>query len=168
MYAGQVDTVPLPTTGHLHILKNGYVYWENDARWDSVLKRPVDSRRAIGKLDPNNRTRMYPNKNYYELFADTSLPGDFGSVLSYGPYAALRAAAERTGCLERFRLRFRAIGKSCSPLRCMPYARRKVVSGISRSGASTTIAVWKNRSVKRKYAICTSRLPGIQQRLENS
>ena len=52
MYAGKGESVALPTTGHLHILKTGYVYWENDGKWDNAKKQTVDGRVSIGRLDP--------------------------------------------------------------------------------------------------------------------
>ena len=33
MYAGKNTPIELPKKGHLHILTNGYVYWENDGKW---------------------------------------------------------------------------------------------------------------------------------------
>ena len=36
MYAGKNTPIELPKKGHLHILKNGYVYWENGTRKQSV------------------------------------------------------------------------------------------------------------------------------------
>jgi len=34
MYAGKNTPIELPKKGYLHILTNGYVYWENDGKWD--------------------------------------------------------------------------------------------------------------------------------------
>lgn len=99
MYAGRGQTVPLPKTGHLHVLKTGYVYWENDGRWDKEKKQPEDTRVSIGKIDPTDKQRMFPNRKYYELFSEDTPPGDFGDSLSYGPYFVLRAAAEAVGCM---------------------------------------------------------------------
>ena len=33
MYAGKNTPIELHKKGHLHILTNGYVYWENDGKW---------------------------------------------------------------------------------------------------------------------------------------
>ena len=68
MYAGEATIVTLPAVGRVHILKNGYVYWENDGKWDPVKKRTIDSRVSIGKLVPDTRDQLYPNKKYFELF----------------------------------------------------------------------------------------------------
>ena len=40
MYFGKSDPIPLPTVGHLHILKNGYVYWERTSSWDKKKEDP--------------------------------------------------------------------------------------------------------------------------------
>ena len=44
MYAGKNDPVPMPTTGHLHTLKTGYVYWEDGGKWDNEKCQTIDVR----------------------------------------------------------------------------------------------------------------------------
>ena len=43
MYFGKSDPIPLPTVGHLHILKNGYVYWERTSSWAMSLSLVIAS-----------------------------------------------------------------------------------------------------------------------------
>ena len=113
MYAGKAKAIDLPSTGHLHILKNGYVYWHMGNGWNSKKKQPDDGRVAIGKIDPDNEKMFFPNSKYWDLFptgtddkGDTVLPthlqkpGRVSSLLNYGCYAAMKAAADKTGCLQ--------------------------------------------------------------------
>ncbi len=57
MYFGKSDPIPLPTVGHLHILKNGYVYWERTSSWDKKKKiHPARMKtRILKNLEPTNR-----------------------------------------------------------------------------------------------------------------
>ena len=123
MYAGRSEAIALPQTGHLHILKNGYVYWENDGKWDKTQKRMVDKRVSIGKLcDLSDRSKFYPNKTYWKLFPDgihsgdasaerlqntvlstLNEPGDFSNRLNYGSFLVLKLAAEKIGMLPTLR-----------------------------------------------------------------
>lgn len=100
MYAGRGETLPLPNEGHLHILRSGYVYWEDDGRWDKDCKCRKDTRRSIGKLDPSNKKRFYPNNTYYEIFGGGEVPGIFSKVLTFGPYEALYATGVKIGLIE--------------------------------------------------------------------
>ena len=70
MYAGKNTPIELPKKGHLHILKNGYVYWENDGKWDKESKRMRDSRVSIGKIADAEKSLFYPNRKYWKLFPD--------------------------------------------------------------------------------------------------
>ena len=123
MYAGKNTPIELPKKGHLHILTNGYVYWENDGKWDKEARRMRDSRVSIGKLADAEKGLFYPNRKYWELFPDgkhnadgairiqekaapTGEPGKFSSRLNYGAYLALRLAAEKIGLLETLKETF--------------------------------------------------------------
>ena len=123
MYAGKNTPVELPKTGHLHILTNGYVYWENDGKWDKEARRMRDSRVSIGKMADAEKGLFYPNRKYWELFPDEKHnansarripektaqleePGKFFSRLSYGAYLALKLAAEKIGLLETLKETF--------------------------------------------------------------
>ena len=121
MYAGKGESVALPTTGHLHILKTGYVYWENDGKWDNAKKQTVDGRVSIGRLDPNNKYMLFPNKNYFSIFESVGLNQDdskpalkesnaLSKTLNYGAYVAMMKAADRVGCLSALKKHFRSIG----------------------------------------------------------
>ena len=123
MYAGKNTPIELPKKGHLHILTNGYVYWENDGKWDKEARRMRDSRVSIGKLADAEKGLFYPNRKYWELFPDgkhnadgairiqekaapTGEPGKFSSRLNYGAYLALQLAAEKIGLLETLKETF--------------------------------------------------------------
>ena len=121
MYAGLVDSVEIPK-GRVKILKNGYVYWITESHWDNARKMTVDNRVVIGKLDETNNNKMYPNKKYEQLFDTgdsnveklkkkyepiaTEQAGKIDTVMSYGAYAVMKAAAEKCGCLEALKKAF--------------------------------------------------------------
>lgn len=117
MYSGKGEPVPLPTVGHLHTLKTGYVYWEDDGRWDNEKRQTIDSRVTIGKLDPNHKGMMFPNRNYFAIFDSTNPPqadtkamekesNPFSKALNYGAYAAMIGAAESVGCISALKKTF--------------------------------------------------------------
>ena len=117
MYTGKSDPVPLPTTGHLHTLKTGYVYWEDGGKWDNEKRQTIDGRVSIGRIDPDHKGMMFPNRNYYEIFdsanppqTDTrsvlAEPTPFSKTLSYGAYVAMKDAADATGCLSALKKTF--------------------------------------------------------------
>ncbi len=117
MYAGKVNLVKVPKE-KVHILKNGYVYWYDTAKWDNDLKRTIDNRKSIGKLDPDHPGMMFPNQAYFTLFAGSAqaasdagvlkedantklpMPGKFATVLNFGPFLALLCTARNIGTLE--------------------------------------------------------------------
>ncbi len=68
MYVGQYEPVKIPTSGKLHIQKNGYVYWSNVCKWDKEKKRSIDNRVSIGRAIPAQPGMMYPNKKYFDVF----------------------------------------------------------------------------------------------------
>ena len=74
MYAGKNTPVELPKTGHLHILTNGYVYWENDGKWDKEARRMRDSRVSIGKMADAEKGLFYPNRKYWDRVKSCSDP----------------------------------------------------------------------------------------------
>lgn len=125
MYAGKAETVDVPER-NVHILKNGYVYWTSSGHWDKEKNRTVDDRRSIGKLDPGNPAKMYPNKAYFtfylvsekdaekqQLFRNDSSPdpgtapsltvfrepGRFSEVMNFGPFLAITLTARNMGTL---------------------------------------------------------------------
>lgn len=52
----------MPTTGHLHTLKTGYVYWEDGGKWDNEKRQTIDGRVSIGRIDPDHKGMMFPNR----------------------------------------------------------------------------------------------------------
>ena len=117
MYAGKSGSVPLPTVGHLHTLKNGYIYWEDGGKWDNERKQTIDSRVSIGKIDPDHEGMMFPNRNYFAIFDSANPPqpdvkasdkqdNPFSKTLNYGAYAAMLGAAESVGCISALKKTF--------------------------------------------------------------
>lgn len=120
MYYGKEKAVPVPTRtkdGYPARLKNGYVYWVTNSVWDPVRKKTTDRRVSIGRLCQDGTGLMFPNDNYFDIFAPRSSKSgqvaagaaseatlrpagrtDFN--MSYGCFAALQAAAEKVGCAE--------------------------------------------------------------------
>lgn len=80
MYAGKAELVKVPKE-KVHILKNGYVYWYDISKWDNTLKRTVDNRKSIGKLDPDHPGMMFPNQTYFTLFAGSAQAASDAGVL---------------------------------------------------------------------------------------
>ena len=62
------DPFPMPTTGHLHTLKTGYVYWEDGGKWDNEKRQTIDGRVPIGRIDPDHKGMMFPNRNYVVFY----------------------------------------------------------------------------------------------------
>lgn len=120
MYFGKSDPIPLPSTGHLHILKTGYVYWEETSSWDKTKKQPAAGRVSIGKIDPDNPKQFFPNKKYFELFPgemkkvekkkdqkiESPNPGNHSFQMNYGAYAACLKALELCGMLDALQKNF--------------------------------------------------------------
>lgn len=117
MYAGKSESVPLPTIGHLHTLKNGYIYWEDGGKWDNERKQTIDALVSIGKIDPDHEGMMFTNRNYFAIFNSANPPqpdveasdkpdNPFSRTLNYGAYAAMLEAAESVGCISALRKTF--------------------------------------------------------------
>lgn len=75
MYKTPESPVKIPSVKGIKIYKNGYVYYASSQKWDSVKKRPIDNRRCIGKLDPDNEGCLIPNKVFYELWVSVKSGG---------------------------------------------------------------------------------------------
>lgn len=115
MYKTPESPVKIPSAKGIKIYKNGYVYYASSQKWDSVKKRPIDHRRCIGKLDPDNEGCLIPNKVFYELFPqETNLPEapKQSDVLSYGSYEVLDRAAETCGVLSALKENYPDLWKS--------------------------------------------------------
>lgn len=119
MYAGKIGSIDIPKDlreGRIFSQKNGYLYYVSKSQWDSEKKRTVDNRVCIGKVDPSNSDKMFPNQRYEEFFGpidatvaalkefyDPKLrreAGRFHYSLSYGSYVVLKQCAEKCGLLN--------------------------------------------------------------------
>lgn len=121
MYAGLVQTVDIPgktSDGYIASLKNGYLYWVTNSHWDSVKRKTVDTRIAIGKR-ADESGKMFPNKNYEKIFGpiDPQVaeiqdilklqePGNFDSNMAYAPFAIMEASFEKVGGLNALKRSF--------------------------------------------------------------
>jgi hypothetical protein len=68
LYKDRAKPVELPNKGNIHILNNGYLYWEDDGRCDNGKRISVNSRVSIGKLDPSDKNKLLHNRTYLGLF----------------------------------------------------------------------------------------------------
>ena len=85
-----------------------YVYWVSEASWDSETQNSKDNRKSIGKLLDDDKTKMWPNDYFLELFGDLQ---DVQSLLHHrvigvGTYIFARKAAENTGVLPALKKAF--------------------------------------------------------------
>lgn len=119
MYAKLVPAVKTPVSnekGKVITLSNGYVYWATEFWWDAEKQKTKDNRVGIGKLLDDDHSLMYPNKKYETFFGPIDpaatefrnhlrgtthgVPGQFHYSLTYGLYAVIRKAAEKSGMLD--------------------------------------------------------------------
>ncbi len=70
-------TVPIPTENRLVVIRKGErVEYELDRSYSTEEKNTRVKRRVIGKVDPVQPGRMFPNELYFELFPDNEVPED--------------------------------------------------------------------------------------------
>ena len=122
MYKGRSSIVKTPTSGEkgsIHILTTGYVYLATEYHWDKESRQPREKRYSIGKIVDGDRTHMYPNATYETFFGPIDseaqqwkehfssearkTAGKMDSRISFGPYAAIDAVGEASGCFRALR-----------------------------------------------------------------
>lgn len=66
--------VPIPQgTKKIVFLRSGgstYVYYQTDRTYDKKKKYNLPTRTAVGKICPDDGSKMYPNERFFELFPD--------------------------------------------------------------------------------------------------
>ena len=68
-------TVPIPwDQGHVVIRRGETIEYQLDRTYDSEDKSTRVQRKVIGKVDPVQLGRMFPNEAYFELFPDNEVP----------------------------------------------------------------------------------------------
>ena len=68
-------TVPIPwDQGHIVIRRGDTVEYQLDRTYESEDKSTRVQRKVIGKVDPVQPGRMFPNEFYFELFPDNKVP----------------------------------------------------------------------------------------------
>jgi len=68
-------TVPIPwDQGHIVIRRSDTVEYQLDRTYESEDKSTRVQRKVIGKVDPVQPERMFPNEFYFELFPDNEVP----------------------------------------------------------------------------------------------
>ena len=99
------------------VRSNRIVLWTIEKRYSKTKQYNNDARRQIGKALEADRTKMYPNDNYKELFPD-SYNECLGSKLSpswqsIGLYAVLKSISEK---LPLYNCLYNAFGKEDADL----------------------------------------------------
>jgi len=70
-------TVPIPwDQGHIVIRRGDTVEYQLDRTYESEDKSTRVQRKVIGKVDPVQPERMFPNEFYFELFPDNEVPDE--------------------------------------------------------------------------------------------
>ena len=69
-------TVPIPEDGNVVIRNGKRVEYQLDRVYSPETKDSRVARRVIGKVDPVQPGRMFPNEMYFELFPDNEVPED--------------------------------------------------------------------------------------------
>ena len=67
-------TVDVPRNEYTVIRKGKTVEYETERVYSPETKSTKVKRCVIGKLDPANRSRMYPNENYFRMFPVNNVP----------------------------------------------------------------------------------------------
>ena len=67
-------TVPIPEDKLVVIRKGKSVEYETDRIYSPETKNTRVVRRVIGKVDPVNPGRMFPNETYFQLFPENEVP----------------------------------------------------------------------------------------------
>lgn len=99
------------------VRSNRIVLWTIEKRYSKTKQYNNDARRQIGKALEADRTKMYPNDNYKELFPDSYNkhlgPNPSPSWQSIGLYAVLKSIAER---LPLYDCLYKSFGKEDADL----------------------------------------------------
>ena len=69
-------TVPIPDDGSVVIRNGKRVEYQLERVYSPETKDSRVKRQAIGKVDPMQEGRMFPNEAYFELFPDNEVPED--------------------------------------------------------------------------------------------
>ena len=69
-------TVPIPEDRLAVIRKGKSVEYETDRIYSPETKNTRVVRRVIGKVDPVNPGRMFPNETYFQLFPENKVPAE--------------------------------------------------------------------------------------------
>ena len=67
-------TVPIPEDGNVVIRNGKRVEYQLDRVYSPETKDSRVARRVIGKVDPVNPGRMFPNEMYFQLFPENEVP----------------------------------------------------------------------------------------------
>ncbi|MCH3916636.1 MAG: transposase [Spirochaetia bacterium] len=110
-------TVPIPDVKGKMTRKKGrdgslYIYFEYDRIYYKDRQYTIPKRACIGKQDPKDDTRMYPNEKYREFFPDATTAevpeytGGRSSCLRCGTYVVIRKILEKHRLLQWLQDRF--------------------------------------------------------------
>lgn len=117
--AKRITSVEIPQPkgkNKIVIAGTGYVYLQTAYEWDKQKRQPVYERHSIGRIDPKDKNKMIPGKNFEKYIgpidpevhelrqiygsSERKEAGKLDYHISYGPYAAVLRSCEMAGCLE--------------------------------------------------------------------
>ena len=98
MYLKEAIEIPqnVPGISTKSIKGTTYIYYTYSREYDPENQYSVPKSTSIGKLDPNNPGRMFPNMNFLKFFPEVELPEEKSgevyrsSCLRAGAYLVLR------------------------------------------------------------------------------
>ncbi len=82
-----------------------YIEYEYERVYDPVKQYTYPKRASIGRVDPDDPTKMTPNENFLKYFPDAALPeevdrSDRSPYLNIGPYVVLQKLIRESGMKE--------------------------------------------------------------------
>ena len=88
-------TVPIPEDGSVVIRNGKRVEYQLERVYSPETKDSRVKRQAIGKVDPMQEGRMFPNEAYFELFPDNEVPEEVRDEFLRESLDSLRALGYR-------------------------------------------------------------------------
>lgn len=104
MYYNFVVQIPSEKGKILTKAKGGssYVLFQYGAEYKPDKKYAIPKRTIIGKVDPSDPTKMFPNEKFQQYFPEAMLPEELPETyrsccLRIGPYVVIRYVLEYSG-----------------------------------------------------------------------
>lgn len=85
--------------------KTAYVEYAYERHYDNTKKATVTKRTTIGKIAESDKSKMYPNENYYKFFTEEQVPNkdrsfNRSSCIRIGSYIIIKKVIEDYGLRE--------------------------------------------------------------------